>query len=68
MIGVSYAPIVAIINVINGKILNPAWMQKTLNMISDCFEETGIFVVLNCSGRKNLTYASIAGIIRESGF
>jgi len=24
MIGVSYAPIVAIINVINGKILNPA--------------------------------------------
>ena len=37
-------------------------------MIPVCFEETGIVVVLNCFGKKNFVYASIAGMIREPGF
>ena len=37
-------------------------------MVSVYFEETVIVVVLNGFGKKNLVYASIAGIIRESVF
>ena len=42
--------------------------KKTLKVILVYFEKTGIVVFLNYFKRKNLVYASIAGIIRESGF
>jgi len=66
---ISYAPIITMKNVINWKILILALLQKhALSMIPDYFSETGIVVVLNCFGKKNLVYASISRIVNESAF